>query len=189
MVVRRGHRIEFASILIVYLAVAGCTACNVMLPSRSMEIPIYRIGYYHSDDLARVTQQKETPDVWYKQKWENGFQIHFKIARVEETGIYFYRLRFHAINPLEEQITLYDQNIELTDMDSGVPIEQIKCWNWQKIGSPCNVATVRPKGELYKEIRYGYSIDDKYAPGVQLHLSGLNFDDSEVRVDLHSHVE
>jgi hypothetical protein len=160
-----------------------------MLPSKSIEIPPYRIGYYHSDDLAKVTQQKEKTDVWYTQAWDNGFQMHFKVTRVEESGIYFYRLRYHAVNPLQEQITLYDQNIELANMDSGVPIELIKCWNWQKVAYPCNVANVRSKGEIYKEIRYGYSIDEKYVPDIVLRLSGLSFDDGEIRVELHSHVE
>jgi hypothetical protein len=105
--------------------------------------------------------------------------MHYQIARVEESGIFFYQLLYRAVNKGDTGIAIYDQNIALTDSATMVPIEQVQCWNWQKVSVPCNRAEVAPGGEMVKEIRFGYSVDENYAPGLSMKLSGLG-DQGEV---------
>lgn len=166
------------------LFTAGC--CNAFVPSKAIKIPPYIIEYYHYDEPEKPTQDEKESEGWYGYKWDDGFQMYFKVARVEESGIYFYKLIYRAINTLGEKVTLYDRNIELIDIDSDGAIERVKCWNWQKVGYPCNVAEIDPGEEIKKEIRFGYSIDEKYAGGLSVHISSLSFEKGEVMIDFYA---
>ena len=163
---------------------AGC--CNALVPSRNIKIPPYIVEYYHYDDPEMPTHDEEESEGWYGHKWDNEFQMRFKIARVEESGVYFYRLVYRASNPLKEEVTLFDQNIELVDIGSNVVIEQVKCWNWQKVSYPCNVAKIVPGDEGIKEIRFGYSIDERYARSLRVRISGLSFEEGKVMINFYA---
>jgi len=176
--------IKITNIIILLIFTAGC--CNTFVPSKAIKIPPYRIEYYHYDDPEKPTGNEEKCGGWYGYKWENGFQINFKITRVEERGVYFYRLMYRAINPMQEKVTLYDRNIELLDMGNNLPIERVKCWNWQKVSYPCNVAEVESGGEIIKEIRYGYSIDEGYARSLRVCISGLSFEKDKIRINFYA---
>lgn len=151
----------------------SCSCWNVMQPSRSIKIPPYRIEYYHSDAEGKPSPGKKETKGWYEQPVNDQLTMHYQIARVEESGIFFYQLLYRAVNNGDAGITIYDQNIALTDSANMVPIEQIQCWNWQKVSVPCNRAEVAPGGEMVKEIRFGYSVDERYAPGLNMRVSGL----------------
>lgn len=178
------NRTALISIIVLLLFTTGC--CNALKHSRNIKIPPYVIEYYHYDDPEKPTRSEKKSKGWYEHKWDNGFKIQFKIARVEESGVYFYRLLCRATNPLEEKVTLFDQNIELADVDTDLPIERIKCWNWQKVSAPCNIAEINPKGDITKEIRFDYSVDEKYANGLRIKMSGLSFEKGEVNINFYA---
>ncbi|MBW1854772.1 MAG: hypothetical protein JRJ00_08865 [Deltaproteobacteria bacterium] len=176
------NKTKFMIIFIILLFMAGC--CNALKPTRNIKIPPYIVEYYHYDNPEKPTRDEKKSEGWYEHTWDNGFQMDFRIARVEErSGAYFYRLLYRAANPLQEKIRLLDQNIELVDSDTAVSIEQLKCWNWQKVSYPCNVVTIDPEGERLKEIRFGFSVDEGYARGLKVHVSGLSFDKDLVSID------
>ena len=175
---------KFITILIMLLFIAGC--CNALKKSRSVKIPPYIVEYYHYDDPEKPTRDEKKSEGWYGYTWENGFQMTFKVTRVEGSGVYFYRLLYRATNPLQKRIALFDQNIELLESSSTTVIEQLKCWNWQMVSDPCNVAYVNPAEEVSKEIRFGLSTDDKYAQGIKVHVSGLSFDKGVVSVSFYA---
>jgi len=172
---------KLKNIFILLIFTAGC--CNAFVPSKAIKIPPYRIEYYHYDDPEKPTHDEKKSEGWYGYRWDNGFQMDFKIARVEESGVYFYRLLYRAINPMKEKVTLYDQNIELLDIGTNLSIERVKCWNWQKVSYPCNIAEVEPSEEIIKEIRFGYSIDEGYARSLGVRISGLNFGKDVVMIN------
>jgi len=174
---------KYITIFIALIFTAGC--CNALVPSKAIKIPPYIVEYYHYDDPENPTHEEES-EGWYGYTWVNEFQMNFKVARVEESGVYFYRLMYRATNPLEKEVTLFDQNIELMDIGSNVVIEQMKCWNWQKVSHPCNVAKIGPGDEGIKEIRFGYSIDERYAGSLRVRISGLSFEKGEVLINLYA---
>ena len=172
------------TIFIMVLFVAGC--CNALKKSRGVKIPPYRIEYFHYDNPEKPTHDEEKKhEGWYEYTWDNGFQMSFKVTRVEESGVFFYRVLYRATNPLQEKVTLLDQNFELTDNDSGAPVEQLRCWNWQRISGPCNVTAVNPGGEVSKEIRFGFATDDKYARGIVITIRNLSFQKDVVSIDFY----
>lgn len=175
---------KFITIFMVLLLTAGC--CNALKKSRNIRIPPYIIEYYHYDDPEKPTRGEKKSKGWYEYTWENGFQVNFKVARVEESGVYFYRLLYRATNPLQERVTLFDQNIELMDIGSSATIEQLKCWNWQRVSYPCNVAAIDPGGEISKEIRFGFSTDERYAGGLRIYIRGLSFDKNVVPINFYA---
>jgi len=178
------NRTKFTIIFVVLFFAAGC--CNALIPSRNIKIPPYIIEYYHYDNPEKPTHDEKESEGWYGYTWFNGFRMSFKVTRVEESGVYFYRLMYRAANPLEERVVLFDQNIELMDISSNIVIEQIKCWNWQKVSYPCNVAEIGPGEENIKEIRYDYSTDERFARGLRVHISGLSFDKSIVSINFYA---
>lgn len=178
------NRTALISIIVLLLFTTGC--CNALKHSKSIEIPPYVIEYYHYDDPEKPTRSEKKSEGWYEHKWDNGFKMHFKIARVEESGVYFYRLLYRANNTTGKKVTLLDQNIELVNIMTSLPIEQIKCWNWQKVSEPCNIAEINPKEEITKEIRFDYSIDEKYANGLRIKMSGLSFEKGEVNINFYA---
>jgi hypothetical protein len=103
--------------------------------------------------------------------------MHYQVARVEESGIYFYQLLYRAVNAGDRPIAIYDQNISLTDSSTQQPIEQVQCWNWQKVSAPCNRVEAIPRGEVVKEVRFGYSTEDRHAPGLIMQVKGLSAKD------------
>lgn len=153
---------------------ASCSCWNVMQPSRSIKIPPYRIEYYHSDTEGKLSPRKKEAKGWYEQAVSDQLTMHYQITRVEESGIYFYQLLYRAVNAGHTVISIYDQNIALIDSATMVPIEQMQCWNWQKVSAPCNRVEVGPGGEMVKEIRFGYSVDERYAPGLKMKVVGLS---------------
>ena len=175
---------KLTNIFIALIFTAGC--CNALVPSKAIKIPPYIVEYYHYDDPEKPTHDEEESEGWYGHKWDDGFQMRFKIARVEESGVYFYRLVYRASNPLEEEVTLFDQNIELMDISSNIVIEQVKCWNWQKVSYPCNIAKIGPGDEGVKEIRFGYSIDERYARSLRARISGLGFEKGKVMINFYA---
>ena len=93
---------------------------------------------------------------------------------------------YRAVNSTEEKVTLYDKNIKLLDSASNAPIEQVSCWNWQRQSNLCNVADINPGGEVTKEIRYGFSVEEGYAPRLRIAVSGKGFIDGESVIDLYA---
>ena len=169
---------------VLLLFMVGC--CNAFVKSKSIRIPPYIIEYYHYDDPEKPTRDEKRSKGWYEHKWDDGFQMYFKIARVEESGVYFYRLLCRVNNTMQKKVTLFDQNIELVDIDASSPIERIKCWNWQKVSYPCNVVEIDPQKEITKEIRFGYSIDEKYTRSLRVLISSLSFEKGEVTIDFYA---
>jgi hypothetical protein len=112
--------------------------------------------------------------------------VKVKVERVEGSGIYYYRLQYKAINSSGKEVTLNDKNIKLVDSNSNVPIEQVNCWNWQRQSASCNSAVVNPGGEITKEIRYGFSVQQGYAPSLRIAVSGDDFMKDETIVDLYA---
>ena len=178
------EKAKFITFFIIVLFIAGC--CNALVPTKNIKIPPYVIEYYHYDDPEKPTESEKESEGWYGYTWDNGFKMDFKVTRVEESGVYFYRVLYRATNPLQKRVTLFDQNIELMDSDSSAVIEQLKCWNWQMVSEPCNVAYVNPEGETSKEIRFGFSTEKKYAKGIKIHVSGLSFDKGVVSVSFYA---
>lgn len=166
----------------------GCgNACNVLLPSKGIQIPPYVIEYYQKGELERLAQDKKAiPEMWNELSWGDQFKVDVKVERVEGSGIYFYRLQYRAVNSSAKAVTLNDKNIKLVDSKSNVPIEQVGCWNWQQHSPSCNSAVVNPGGEIAKEIRYGFSVEQGYAPSLRIAFSGDDFMEGETTVDLYA---
>ena len=167
---------------------SGCgNACNVLLPSKGIQIPPYIIEYYQKDELERLSADKKTiPEMWNEVSWGDQFTVDFKVERVEGSGIYFYRLFYKMVNSTEEKVTIYDKNIKLFDITSNTPIEQVSCWNWQRQSNRCNIAEINPGGEVTKEIRYGFSVEEVYAPRLRIAMSGKGSIDGESVIDLYA---
>jgi hypothetical protein len=163
------------------LFTASC--CNVMQPSRSIKIPPYRIEYYHSEDGAPPPREKIKTAGWYEQPVNDTLTMHYQIARVEESGVYFYQLLYRAVNAGDKPVAIYDQNISLADSSTQQPIEQVQCWNWQKVSAPCNRVEAIPRGEVVKEVRFGYSTEERYAPGLTMQLRGLGAKDDVITIN------
>ena len=179
------NRNNLITIFIMVLFIASC--CNALKKGRGIKIQPYIVEYYHYDNPEKPTRDEKKSEGWYEHTWDNGFQMDFRIARVEgRSGVYFYRLLYRAANPLQEKIRLLDQNIELVDSYTAVSIEQLKCWNWQKVSYPCNIVTIDPEREKSKEIRFGFSVDEGYARGLKVRVSGLSFDKDEVSIDFYA---
>jgi hypothetical protein len=160
-------------VILVLTVLAAASCCNVFQSSRSIKIPPYRVEYYHSDDGAAPSREQKDAKGWYEQPVNNQLTMHYQIARVEESGVYFYQLLYRAVNAGDKAIAIYDQNISLTDSSTQQPIEQVQCWNWQKVSAPCNRIEAIPKGEVVKEVRFGYSTEDRFAPGLVMQVRGL----------------
>jgi hypothetical protein len=179
-------------IAVVYTGIAvhlwGCgNACNVLLPSKGIQIPPYVIEYYQKDELERLSQDEEAvPEMWNDLSWGDQFKVDVKVERIEGSGIYYYRLLYKAANSSEEAVTLNDKNIKLIDSNASSPIELVNCWNWQMHTPSCNSAVVNPGGEITKEIRYGFSVEQKYAPSLRVVVSGDDFMEGETTVDLYA---
>ena len=167
---------------------SGCgNACNVLLPSKGIQIPPYGIEYYQKDELERLSADKKaTPEMWNEVSWGDQFQVDFKVERIEGSGIYFYRLLYKMVNSTEEKVTIYDKNIKLFDITSNAPIEQVSCWNWQRQSNLCNVAEINPGGEVTKEIRYGFSVEEGHAPRLRISMSGKGSIDGESIIELYA---
>lgn len=180
------NRIISAGILVAVIIGQGCAACNIMLPSKKIKIPPYVINYYHVAHSAEAPGKTPPDDQWYEHSWGDAFRMEFKIARVEVSGIYLYRLLYTAVNGTGEKVLLPDPSIELLDTATGLPIEQVKCWNWQRTSDPCNLAAVAPHGKTGKEIRYGYSTDENFAPGLSIRMKGLSFMRDETIIDFYA---
>jgi len=170
----------------VLFCAASCSCWNVMQPSRSIKIPPYRIEYYHSDAKGKLSSRTKETKGWYEQPVNDQLTMHYQITRVEESGIYFYQLLYRAVNAGDTGVAIYDQNIALIDSATMVPIEQLQCWNWQKVSVSCNRAEVAPGGEMVKEIRFGYSVDERYAPGLSMKVSGLGATGEAFTIDFHA---
>jgi hypothetical protein len=183
-----GSRRAFPAKLIIavmaLLLAASC--CNVLQPSRSIKIPPYRIEYYHSVDGAPPSPEQKKAKGWYEQSVNDQLIMHYQVARVEESGIYFYQLFYRAVNGGDKPVAIYDQNISLTDSATQQPIEQVQCWNWQKVSAPCNRVEAIPRGEVVKEVRFGYSTEDRYAPGLIMQVKGLGAKDAVVTVNFRT---
>ena len=166
----------------------GCgNACNVLLPSRGIQIPPYGVEYYQKEELERISNNKRAvPELWNEYSWGDQFKIHFKVERIEGSGVYFYRLLYRAVNSTEEKVTLYDKNIKMVDVSANNPIQQIHCWNWQRTSNPCNVIEVNPEGEVTKEIRYGFSVEEVHAPSIRIEMSSKRFPDGGSAIDLYA---
>jgi hypothetical protein len=187
MNVTRCYRVFPAKQVILVMAlllVASC--CNVMQPSRSIKIPPYRVEYYYSVDGAPPSTEQKDAKGWYEQPVNDQLTMHYQVARVEESGIYFYQLLYRAVNAGDKPIAIYDQNVSLTDSATQQPIEQVQCWNWQKVSVPCNRVEAIPRGEVVKEVRFGYSTEDRYAPGLILQLKGLGAKDDVITVNFRT---
>lgn len=166
--------------IMMFLFIASC--CNVMQSSRSIKIPPYRIEYYCSADGAPPSPEVKKMKGWYEQRVNDTLTMHYQIARVEESGIYFYQLLYRAVNAGDKPVAIYDQNIFLIDSATQQPIEQVQCWNWQKVSIPCNRVEAIPRGEVVKEVRFGYSTDERYAPGLIMQLKGLGAKDEVITI-------
>ena len=166
----------------------GCgNACNVLLPSKGIQIPPYVIEYYQKDELERLSADKKAiPEMWHEVSWGDQFQVDFKVERIEGSGIYYYRLLYRMVNSTEEKVTIYDKNIKLFDVASNTSIEQVSCWNWQRQSNLCNVAEINPGGEVTKEIRYGFSVEEVHAPRLRISMSGKGSIDGESVIDLYA---
>ena len=166
----------------------GCgNACNVLLPSKGIQIPPYGIEYYQKDELERLsTDKKAIPEMWNEVSWGDQFEVDFKVERIEGSGIYFYRLLYKMVNSTEEKVTIYDKNIKLFDITSNASIEQVSCWNWQRQSNLCNVAEINPGGEVTKEIRYGFSVEEGFAPRLRITMSGKGSIEGESVIELYA---
>ena len=180
-------RIACMGALVIVFFLNGCTACNIMLPSKKIKIPPYVINYYHFDNLEEAQNEKLPSEQWHEHSWNDTFRMQFKLARVEESGIYMYRLLYRAVNAMDEKVTIPDPSIELLDSSTNLPIEQVKCWNWQRTSAPCNLVTLPPQGKTAKEIRYGYSTDENFAQGLSIRMKGLSFMRDETIIDFYAH--
>jgi len=174
-------------VFVAVLFLNGCTACNSMLPSKKIKIPPYVINYYHFDNPEEAQAEVLPSDRWHEYSWDDKFRMEFKIARVEVSGMYIYQLLYKAVNGMDEKVTLPDPNIELLDSSTGIPIEQVRCWDWQRTSTPCNLATLSPQGKTAKEIRYGYSTDENFAQGLSIRMKGLSFMGDETIIDFYAH--
>jgi hypothetical protein len=172
---------------VVMLFLNGCTACNIMLPSKKIKIPPYVINYYHFDNPEEAQDEALPSEQWYEHSWDDKFRMQFNIARVEVSGIYMYRLLYRAVSTMNEKVMLPDLNIELLDSATSLPIEQVKCWNWQRTSTPCNLVTLPPQGKTAKQIRYGYSTDENFARGLSIRMKGLIFMNDETIIDFYAH--
>ncbi len=177
---------KFTIIFVLLFFTTGC--CNALKRSRGIEIPPYEIAYYHYDDPAKPTHDEKQSEGWYEYKWDDGFKMDFKISRVEGSGVYFYKLQYIADNLTKKKVKLLDQNIELIDIDTSITIERIQCWNWQRqnMSVPCNIAEISPKKAIKKEVRFDYSIDEKFASVLRIKISGLSFEKDEVLIDFYA---
>jgi hypothetical protein len=164
----------------------GCTACNIMLPSKKIKVPPYVINYYHFENPEEAQGEVLPSDQWYEHSWDDTFRMEFKLARVEISGMYIYRLLYTAVNGMDEKVMLPDPNIELLDSATSIPIEQVRCWDWQRTSTPCNLATLAPQGKTAKEIRYGYSTDENFAQGLSIRMKGLSFMRGETIIDFYA---
>ena len=186
----KGITRKFIAVIYAVIAVHlwGCgNACNVLLPSKGIQIPPYVIEYYQKDELERLSQDEYVvPEKWNKLSWEDQFTVDVKVERIEGSGIYYYRLLYKAVNSSEKGVTLYDKNIKLFDINSNAPIEQVNCWNWQQHSPSCNSAVVNPGGEITKEIRYGFSVQQGHSPSLRIAVSGDDFMEGETSVDLYA---
>ncbi len=176
-----------AQLIIAFMTLLfAASCCNVMQPSRSIKIPPYRIEYYQSADGAPPTPEEKKTAGWYEQPVNDTLTMHYQIARVEESGIYFYQLLYRAVNAGDQPLAIYDQNISLTDSTTQQPIEQVQCWNWQKVSAPCNRVEAIPKGEVVKEVRFGYSTEERHAPGLIMQLKGLGEKNDVITVNFRT---
>ena len=175
---------KLITLVMTLLFAASC--CNVMQPSRSIKIPPYRIEYYHSDDGAPPSPEAKKTAGWYEQPVNDQLIMHYQVARVEESGIYFYQLLYRAVNAGDKPIAIYDQNILLTDSATQQPIEQVQCWNWQKVSAPCNRVEAIPRGEVVKEVRFGYSTEERHAPGLIMQVRGLGAKDDVITINFRT---
>ena len=173
----------YALFFVLLLSTSSC--CNALKKGSGVRIPPYIVEYHHYDDPEDPSRAERKAEGWYEHTWANGFQMNVKVTRIEESGVYFYQLLCRITNPLEEKVTLLDPNIELVDMDSGETIEQLKCWNWQRVIDSCNITEVNPKAEIVKEIRFGFSTDQKYAKGLILNVKGFSFHKGVVSFNLY----
>jgi hypothetical protein len=173
-------------LVVTALFAVSCACWNAMQPSRSIKIPPYRIEYYHSADGAPPSAEEKKSKGWYEQSVNDKLSMHYQVARVEESGIYFYQLLYRAVNAGDKPIAIYDQNIVLIDSATQQPIEQVQCWNWQKVSAPCNRVEAIPKGEVVKEVRFGYSTEERHAPGLIMQLRGLGAKDDVITIDFRT---
>ena len=53
----------------------GCgNSCNVLLPSKGIQIPPYVIEYYQKDELERLSNDKQaTAEMWNAVSWGDQF--------------------------------------------------------------------------------------------------------------------
>ncbi len=180
------------TIAVIYTVIAvhlwGCgNACNVLLPSKGIQIPPYGIEYYQKDELERLSQDEDAvPEMWNELSWGDQFTVEVKVERVEGSGIYYYRLLYKAVNSSEKAVTLNDKNIKLVDINSNAPIEQVGCWNWQLHSPSCNSVVLNPGGGITKEIRYGFSVEQGYSPSLRIAVSGDDFMEGETTLDLYA---
>jgi hypothetical protein len=162
-------------------------ACNVLLPSKGIQIPPYVIEYYQKNELERLSQDKKAiPEMWNELSCGDTLKVDVKVERIEGSGIYYYRLMYKAVNSSGNAVTLNDKSIKLVDINSNTPIEQINCWNWQQHSPSCNSAVVNPGGEITKEIRYGFSVQQQHSPTLRIVVSGDDFMEGETTVDLYA---
>ena len=178
---------KIVAVMCIFLTMSfltGCTACNVMLPSKSIKIKPYVIEYYRKDVLDKLAEDEDAViDMWNKAGEDDKLQMEF---RVEGSGIYYYRLLYRVVNSMDEKIKLYDHNIKLLDAATMAPIQQVKCFNWQMATANCNILEVYPKGKATKEIRFGYSVEEGFAPELIINMSGCRFMDGEINVDVYA---
>jgi hypothetical protein len=172
--------------ILVMTTIAAASCCNVFKPSRNIKIPPYRIEYYQSEDGAPPSIEAKKTAGWYAQPVNDTLTMHYQIARVEESGVYFYQLLYRAVNAGDKPIAIYDQNISLADSATQQPMEQVQCWNWQKVSAPCNRVEAIPKGEVVKEVRFGYATEERYAPGLIMQVKGLGAKDDVVTVNFRT---
>ena len=185
MVKYRVNTVACMGAFVAVLFLNGCTACNSMLPSKKIKIPPYVINYYHFENPEEAQGEMLPSDQWYEHSWDDTFRMEFKIARVEVSGMYIYQLLYKAVNEMDEKVLLPDLNIELLESATGFPIEQVRCWDWQRTSVPCNFVTLAPQGKTAKEIRYGYSTDENFAQGLSIRMKGLSFITGETIIDFY----
>jgi len=179
----RMNKTTYALIFLLVISMSSC--CNALKKGRGVRIPPYIVEYYHYDDPEKPSRGEKKGKGWYEHTWDNGFRMNVRVTRVEEGGAYFYRLLCRITNPLEEKVTLFDPNIALMDVGSSEPIEQLKCWNWQRLSDPCNITVIDPGAEKTKEIRFGVSTDQKYAKSIQITIKGFSFHKGVVSIDFY----
>ena len=65
----------------VVLFLNGCTACNIMLPSKKIKVPPYVINYYHFDspeELQKAALDETLPsEQWHEHSWDDRFRMEF----------------------------------------------------------------------------------------------------------------